>query len=677
MSRRDAERIDELRRLIARHDRLYYAKQRPEISDREYDRLHRELVDLEAEYPALVTPDSPTQRVGSEITGDFETVDHLQPMMSMDNTYSGDELREFDERVSKLLGGEPREYVVELKIDGTAVSLIYRDGMLERGLTRGDGRRGEDVTGNIRTIRQIPLSIEGAPPLLEVRGEVYMSRPEFARLNAQLDEKGQPAFANPRNLAAGTLKQKDPRNVAERRLGYWAYAVGALEGAEFARHSEALEALAAFGFPVSPHWKRCSSIDEALEHCDEWSDKRRELDFDTDGMVVKVDSLKQHVRLGATAKSPRWVIAYKFKAERAETVVEEIDVQVGKTGVLTPVAHLEPVVISGTTVKRASLHNADEVARLDLREGDSVFIEKAGEIIPQVVEVLGEKRPTGVKAFEMPGECPVCGTGVVRREGEVAHRCPNPKCPAVSRGAVIYFASRGCMDIEGLGEKVVDQLIDAGLISDPADIYELKGENVAALERQGETSAANLIAGIEESKKRDLPRLLTALAIPHVGSATAATLAAHFGSLEKLRAATLDDFVERKEGRKAEKVRIATVGPIMARAIVDYFAREDKRALIDRLVAAGLNTRSLREPPPADEQPLAGRTIVVTGTLEGYSRDGIKELIRELGGRASGSLSKKTDYVVAGEKAGSKLEKAQKLGVKVLTEAEFNDLIGK
>jgi len=670
----DADRILRLRREIRRHDRLYYAEHRPELSDGDYDALYRELVELERKRPELVTPDSPTQRVGSELTGDFASVPHIIPMMSMDNTYSPEELREFDGRVRKLLEATPAGYVAELKIDGAAVSLIYEKGRLARALTRGDGRTGEDITANARTIRAIPLVLDAKSPpaLLDVRGEVYMPRSEFARLNEESEESGERVFANPRNAAAGTLKLKDPSRVAARKLGFWAYAVGATEGIAFERHSEALESLAGMGFPVSPHWRRCGEIEEVLGATEEWAEKRHKLDFDTDGMVVKVDSLAERRRLGATAKSPRWAIAYKYKAEQVETVVERIEVQVGKTGVLTPVAHLKPVFVAGTTVKRASLHNADEVERKDIREGDSVLIEKAGEIIPQVAEVLKDKRPRGAKPFSMPAECPVCGAKVVRREGEVAHRCSNAACPAAGRGAIIHFASRGCMDIEGLGEKAVDSLLAAELIRDPADLYALTPERIAELDRQGEISSAKLVKAIEESKGRGLARLLASLAIPHVGARTAEVLAEHFGAMKRLMEATMEDFVEEKGGES----RMPGVGPIVARAILDWLARPDRRGLVERLIEAGVNTKSLGGKPPADSA-LAGKTLVVTGTLEGYSRDAMESLIRSLGGKATGSVSKKTDFVVAGESPGSKLQKAKELGVRVLTEQEFNRLIGR
>jgi DNA ligase (NAD+) len=663
-----ARRAEELRGLIRRHDRKYYVEHSPEISDPEYDALYRELVELESARPDLVTADSPTQRVGAEVTGEFETVPHAVPMLSMDNTYNPEELRAFDERVKRMLGTGDVEYLVDLKIDGVAVSLRYERGRLVRGVTRGDGTRGEDVTANLRTVRSIPLALEGegapVPEVLEARGEVYLPRREFARLNAEAEEEGGRVFANPRNAAAGTLKQKDPAKVAPRRLEFLAYSVGETRGLEAETQLGLLEALEALGLPTLPGRRLCQDVGEVVAFCESWKDRRRDLEYDTDGMVVKVNSIAQQRALGRTAKAPRWVIAYKFPAEQAETEVLDIRVQVGKTGVLTPVARLKPVHVSGTTVKSASLHNQDETERKGVMIGDRVVIEKAGDIIPQVVRVLEEKRTGGEREFRTPSKCPVCGTKVVRPKGEVAIRCTNAKCPGRSRASILYFASRGCMDIEGLGEAVLDQLIEAGLVKDAADLYRLKAEDVEGLERQGKKSAENLMKAIEESKTRDLASLVAALNIPHVGTRAAELLSERFATLGALRGASVED-VEAVEG----------MGPAIAESVVRYFARPTNGRLLDRLVEAGVNTRS-RAARRKKGGALEGKTVVVTGTLEGMSRDEAHALIKEHGGKPTSSVSKKTDFVLAGENPGSKLAKAKELDVRVVGLEEFMSLIG-
>lgn len=661
-----ARRVEELRRLIRYHDRKYYVEHSPEISDAEYDALYAELLELERLHPDLVSPDSPTQRVGSELDGEFPTVEHRVPMLSLDNTYSEGELREFDARLCRFLGVQSIEYYVELKIDGVAVSLTYEGGRLARGLTRGDGRVGEDITGNLRTLRSIPLVLEGGdvPRFIEVRGEVYLPRAEFARLNAEAEEKGERTFANPRNAAAGTLKHKDPKVVASRRLEFLAYSVGHSEGLDVSTQAELVERLRGLGFPTLKDGKVCRDIGEVVEFCESWRERRRKLAFDTDGMVVKVNSLAQQRELGTTAKAPRWMIAYKFPPEQAETTVLDIRVQVGKTGVLTPVANLEPVHLAGTTVKSASLHNQDEIDRKDVRIGDRVLIEKAGEIIPQVVKVLVEKRTGRERPFRMPSHCPVCHTEVERRPGEVAVRCPNVDCPGRNRAAILYFASRDCMDIEGLGEAVLDQLLAKGLVRDAADLYSLKASDIAELERQGPKSAENLVKAIEASKGRDLSRLVAAVHIEHVGTRVAELLAEHFGSLEKLMSATEEDIQE-----------IEGLGPVIARSVVEFFRDERNRKLLARLKAAGVNTKSLKRRKAAGA--LAGKTVVVTGTLEGFTRQQIEELIREEGGKPASSVSKKTDFVLAGDSPGSKLAKARELGVRVVDLDEFLRMIGK
>ncbi|MHC5054239.1 MAG: NAD-dependent DNA ligase LigA [Planctomycetota bacterium] len=669
-----AARAAELRTLIRRHDRLYYVEHSPEIGDAEYDALASELVRLESDHPELVTPDSPTQRVGNELAGDFPTVEHAVPMLSMDNTYSADELREFDARVRRIVGGGVGdgeiEYLVDLKIDGVAVNLRFEGGRFVRGLSRGDGVRGEDVTANLRTLRSIPLVLDrpetgGVPEVLEARGEVYLPREEFARLNAEAEEAGERVFANPRNAAAGTLKRKNPREVAARRLDFLAYSVGEAVGFDGETQLAVVERLEALGLPTLEHRKVCRGIEEAVAFCESWAQKRHDLRYDTDGMVVKVNSLALQRELGRTAKSPRWMIAYKFPPEQARTRVVDIHVQVGKTGVLTPVAKLEPVRVSGTTVKSASLHNQDEVERKGVRIGDRVLIEKAGEIIPQVVKVLTEERMGTERPFHMPLQCPVCSAPVERREGEVAVRCPNSACPGRNRASILYFASRGCMDIEGLGEAVVDQLLEAGLIADAAGLYSLKAEDIAGLERQGEKSAENLVKAVEDSKARDLSRLIAAVHVPHVGTRAAELLAEHFRDLDGLMSASADDIQE-----------VEGVGPVIAESVVDFVGDATNRDLLERLAAAGVNTKSLSAPRKAGGA-LEGKTVVVTGTLEGMTREEAKALVKANGGKATSSVSKKTDLVLAGANPGSKLAKAEALGVRVVDLPEFLRMIGR
>jgi DNA ligase (NAD+) len=681
------KRIDWLRRELRRHDYLYYILNQPEITDQQYDELFGELKRLEAEHPETVTADSPTQRVAGRPLEGFTTVRHAVAMLSVDNTYNPDELRAFDERVRKLLEETQYDYVVEHKIDGLAVSLRYVDGVLVTGATRGDGEVGDDVTANIRTIRSIPLRLhEGArrggsqtrpfPTVLEVRGEVYMPTRAFVQLNKARAEADEPAFANPRNAAAGSLKLLDARITATRNLAFCAYGIGEVSELPAADHYQTLQRFKELGLPVNPHVREAKDIDEVIAICQSWSDKRSLLAYQIDGMVIKINRYDQRDILGATGRSPRWCIAYKYPAERAQTVVESIAVQVGKTGALTPVANLRAVSLAGTTVRRASLHNFDEMRRMDVRPGDTVLIEKAGEIIPQVVEVKKELRPPGAKPFPVPTQCPVCGSDAVRRKGEAALRCSNPACPAIGREAIIYYASRGCMDIEGLGEKVVDQLLAAGFIRDPADLYKLRAEDVACLDRQGETSAKNLVEAIDASKDRDLPRLINALAIPHVGEETALVLAKHFRSMDKLLDADLEAFIESKPGKKAVISKIPGIAKVMATAIVDDLARPERRELVHRLKTAGVNMQ-MRSPAPTVKSPLSGKTIVVTGTLKSFSRPQVEQAIREAGGKAAGSVSKKTDFVLAGEDAGSKLEKARTLGVEVIDEKQFLAMLGR
>ncbi len=658
-------RCEMLRAEIERHSRLYYEKAAPEITDIEFDALMRELESIEAQYPALITPDSPTQRVGGSPLQGFETVEHEVPMLSIDNTYNEGELRAFDERVRRGLGGETPLYVVELKIDGVAISLRYENGILVRGATRGDGTRGDNVTENVRTIRSLPLKLQGDyPPSIEVRGEVYMRRDELERLNRLREEEGEPPLANPRNATAGTLKLLDPRQVARRRLDLLAYDVAPLPGTTILSHWETLEALRRYGLPVSPHAQRCATIEEVLDACARWETKRVELAYETDGMVVKVDSAEHRRRLGATAKSPRWVIAYKFPAQIARTRLLDITVQVGKSGILTPVAEMEPVPLAGTIVKRASLYNFEDLARKDLRVGDMVELQKAGEIIPQVIRYVPEDRHEQAHPFMAPETCPVC-RGKVHKDPDGAFlRCLNLACPAQIKGRIEYYASRAAMDIEGLGPALINQLVDNGWVRDPSDLYGLEPVALAKLERMGEKSAANLAAAVEASKSRPLSRLIAGLGIRHVGEHIAEVLASHFDSMDRLMAASLEELQEVEE-----------IGPVVAASIRDFFDTEENRALIAKLRERGVNMREERVVPEGP-RPFEGKTFVVTGTLRGGSRDEMHERIKRLGGKPTSSISAKTDFLIVGENAGSKLEKARKLNVAILTEDEFEALAG-
>lgn len=690
---------------IAHHSRLYYVDAAPEISDAEYDALYRELVDLETQHPELQTPDSPTQRVGAAPSAGFATVEHGAPMLSMDNTYNAGELRAFDERVRKGLqsagaqDAQPR-YVVELKIDGVSISLRYESGAFVRAATRGDGRFGEDVTANVRTIAGLPERLSGdAPEAMEVRGEVFMRRAELERLNREIEALNEQLdqyeadeedhrealkalnetirsrdyrregrrialFKNPRNATAGTLKRLDPAKTAQRNLDILVYDIAPLPGVELTTHWDTLARLRAWGFPVSEHARLCRDIDEALEACAYWSERRHELEFETDGLVIKVDSAEHRRLLGTTSKSPRWAIAFKFPAEIAETVLERITVQVGKTGALTPVANLKPVQLAGTTVKRANLHNFEDVARKDIREGDVVRVQKAGEIIPQVLGPVLERRPEGAAPYPVPDRCPACGSEVHQDPDGAFLRCLNPACPAQLQGRLEHFASRGAMDIDGLGEKLVAQLIDAGLVHSFADLYALTAEQLASLDRMGPKSAENLVRAIAASKQRPLSRLLYGLGIRHVGQHTAEALAERYGSMEALVSADLDDLQQ-----------VPEVGEIVAASVVDFFDTTANRELIARLRDYGVSMRQPKR-PRSDASALAGKTFVVTGTLSRYTRDKIHERIKALGGRAASSVSKKTDYLVAGADAGSKLARAQELGITVLTEDDFDALAG-
>ena len=659
------KQIERLREEIRHHDRLYYVENKPKISDQEYDALLKKLDKLEKENPGSITPDSPTQRVAGEPVGGFGVVEHRAQMLSMDNTYNHDELREFDARVKKNLGGEKYEYVVELKIDGVSVALTYEDGRFIRGATRGDGFKGDDITVNLRTIRSIPLVLEPQkgieiPRFMEVRGEVYMKHKSFEKINKEKEKSGEELFANPRNAAAGSLKLLDPRLVAKRGLDIFMHSFGYAEGAHFGSQYELLEKLNAFGLRINLNFKKCADINEALEFCDIWQKKLEGLEYDIDGMVVKVDSFAQQKKLGATTKSPRWMIAYKYPAERVETKLLDIKVQVGRTGALTPVAVLNPVFIAGTTVTHASLHNQDEIERKDIRIGDTVIIEKAGEIIPQVVEVVRSKRTGKEKKFEIPKKCPACGAPTKREEGEVAFRCENVFCPAQLKESLIHFACRAAMDIEGLGEAMVDQLVDKELVKDYGDIYYLKFGQLRALERMGDKSAQNLIDAIEKSKENRLNRFIFALGIRHVGEHIADVLAKRFRSTDKLSEQDIESLTQVQE-----------IGPVVAESIRDFFGNPASKKVLDKLKRAGVK---MEESAHQASSKLTGRLFVFTGELKNYSRTDAEQLVRDLGGSVSSTVSKKTDFVVAGEAPGSKYDKAKKMGVKMIDEKEFEKI---
>lgn len=669
-SAKDKERVEELRRLIDHHNYLYYVEAKPQVSDKEYDKLYDELKKLETDNPELITPDSPTQRVGGQPIEGFVTVAHREPMLSIDNTYNADELREFDRRVHRLLGSGTVQYVVELKIDGVAISLTYEEGRFTVGATRGDGWHGDDVTHNLKTVMGLPLRLKtSAPPaLIEVRGEVYMNRADLARLNRERVERGLEPFANPRNSTAGSLKLLDPRECAKRRLRLFTYGQGALEGIRPKTHDDVLELLKKFGFPVNPNIKVFDSIEEVIKYCESWDQRRNDLPYETDGMVIKVNDLEQRRRLGTTSKAPRGMVAYKFAAEQALTKVLAIDVNVGRTGALTPVAHLEPVQLAGTTVKQASLHNEDQIKQKDIRVGDMVLVEKAGEIIPYVIRSEKSARKGDEKVFHFPKKCPVCGASVERAEDEAAYRCTGIDCPAQLKRRLQFYAHRGAMDIEGLGEALVDQLVDSGLVQSIPDIYRLTFEQLVELERMGKKSAENLLEGIEASKKRGLARVLTGLGITHVGERKAEILADEFRNIDDLMAASPERLAQVKD-----------IGPILAESISKSFHSAQTRKVIEDMRSQGVKLTQDRKPTPAQigGPDLAGKTFVVTGTLEHFSREEIEGLIKQLGGKPTGSVSKKTDYLVVGENAGSKLDKAKELGVKTLTEAEFEELVGR
>jgi DNA ligase (NAD+) len=657
-------RVEELRRQIEYHDYRYYVLDDPEIEDAEYDQLMRALIELESAFPELVTPDSPTQRVGGQPRADLPAVRHRAPMLSLANAFTEADLRDFDRRVRAALPGEPVEYVVELKFDGVAVSLTYQDGRFVQGATRGDGETGEDVTPNLRTLRSLPLRLRVASPgTLEVRGEVYMTKKAFARLNEQREEAGLPLFANPRNGAAGSLRQLDPRKTAERCLDLWVYGIGYAEGLRFGRHSEALAWLREAGFRVNEHIRTLATVDDVLEYIDWWRDRRFTLPYVIDGLVIKVDRLDQQERLGATLKSPRWAVAFKYPPEQAETTVEDIIIRVGRTGVLTPTAVFRPVQLAGTTVSRAALHNEDLIRAKDIRIGDRVVIHKAGDIIPEVLRSRPELRTGAEREFTMPDNCPECGTRASRVAGEAGVYCPNVACPARLRESILHFVSRGAMDINGLGPAVIQQLLDRGLVADPADLYTLTREDLVGLERVGPKLADKLLAAIQKSKENSLARLIVALGIRHVGERAAQLLAERFGSLAELMAADRD-----------ELMAVPDIGPKIADSVINFFAREENRRVVEKLVAAGVNTVEKRS-AVTPNGPLAGKSFVLTGKLEEFTRHEAGEIIKKLGGRVVSSVSRHTDYVVVGRDPGSKYDKAVKLGVRILTEPEFKRLI--
>jgi DNA ligase (NAD+) len=659
-----AKRAGELRRELEEHNRHYYEEAAPAISDREYDKLYKELVDLETEFPKLATPDSPTQRVGGKPLKAFEQITHLVPMLSLDNTYSEDEVANFYARIAKLLPNEEIPVVIEPKVDGVAVSLLYENGKLRHAATRGDGTAGDDITQNVRTIRSVPDQLCGkAPKVLEVRGEVFMDKEGFEKLNAERSKAGLPVFANPRNAAAGSLKQLDPEIVAKRPLGVVFYGTGAVEGVDVDLHSKIFPLFKKLGLPSSERWWNADSVDEILERIHELDKLRHDFPYQTDGAVVKVDSFAQRRRLGFTARSPRWAIAYKYEAERVETRLLDIIVQVGRTGTLTPVAVLEPVFVSGSTVSRATLHNEEEISRKDIRIGDRVVIEKAGEVIPAVVEVRTKARTGKEKKFRMPTTCPECGSKVVKDEGQVAVRCINSQCPAQLKRRIEHFASRGAMDIEGLGEMMVEQLVGKDLVHDVSDIYELTAEKMSILERMGEKSIGNLLEAIEGSKKRPFWRLIFGLGILHVGVSASRALAEHFRRLEKLMEASI-----------AELQRIPDVGEVVAQSIHEFFQEKHNRRVIERLEKLGVRPPIEPRRVQTSDSPFTRSRWVITGTLS-QSREEIAEMIVQRGGKVSGSVSKKTNYVLAGESAGSKLDKAKQLGVRVVDEKEFRKML--
>ena len=661
-----AAEIEKLRDKIRDHDRRYYVDNQPAISDLEYDRLMEQLKQLEAEHPELITPDSPSQRVGGQPVAHLKPVEHRVPMLSIENTYSLEDLRKYGQRIAKLLPGETVAWVVELKIDGVAVSVTFEDGQLVQAATRGDGRTGDDITHNMRTVVDCPLSLRDKPPrLLEVRGEVYMTNSDLVRLNEQQAKRGEGLYANTRNCAAGAIRLLDPRQAAGRRLRLFCHGVGHTEDLKAKNHTEFLTELRRYGLPATPHVECFENFDGAVKHCEELIERLHELDFEVDGLVLKVNDFQQRERLGSTSKSPRWLIAYKFEKYEAATRLADIRVQVGKTGTITPVADLEPVELAGTIVKRASLHNADEIERKDVRVGDVVVVEKAGKIIPHIVRVEKAERQGRPRKFVFPTHCPECQTPLVKDAGGVYIRCPNPECPAQVKERLRYFASRNAMDIEGLGDKLVDQLVKTGAVKRYGDLYRLNLETLTDLERMGRKSSENLLEAIEASKARGLARLLNALSIRHVGSRVAAVLSEYFETMSKLQQASMDELSEVNE-----------IGPVIAESVHAFLQSPFGHEAIEDLKSLGVKMSAPRAPRPQANE-IAGKTFVITGTLEKYGREELEELITQLGGRAASSVSKNTDYLIAGAKAGSKLEKALALGIPVLDEQQLEAMLKK
>jgi DNA ligase (NAD+) len=662
-----AKEIEKLRAKIRLHNRKYYVEANPEISDLEYDRLMQKLQAIEAAHPELIAADSPTQRVGEQPVGQLEAVEHRVPMLSIENTYSTAKVRKYAERIGKLLPDETIDWVVELKIDGVATSVSYKNGILVQAVTRGNGIRGDEITHNIRTVVDVPLKLIGETPptLLEVRGEVYMTNSDLVLLNRVQQEHDMPAFANTRNVTAGSIRLLDPRKCAERRLHIFCHGVGHVENLQATTHMEFLEELRQFGLPVTPRVECFTGIEAVIDHCEHLIENLHELDFEVDGLVIKVNRFDQRKRLGSTAKSPRWLIAYKFEKYEAITQLAAIRVQVGKTGAVTPVAELSPVELAGTTVSRASLHNADEIERKDIRVGDTVVVEKAGKIIPHIVRVEQHKRQGRPRKYSFPTHCPECGNELRKDEGGVYIRCPNIDCPAQLKERIRYFASRNAMDIEGLGESLVDQLVSERLVTRYGDLYRLEKPQISALERMADKSAQNLLDHIAASRARGLARLLNALSIRHVGRNVAILLASHFQTMDALRAATVE-----------ELAAIDEIGEIIAQSVHDFLHSPHGQRTLKDLVAVGIQMEADEATAPAAAGILTGKTLVVTGSLKKYTRDKINELITRHGGRASASVSKNTDYLLAGEKAGSKLAKAESLGVQVLSEADFARLLG-
>ncbi len=668
MDKLDAKKqIEQLSEELNRYNYEYHVLDQPTVSDYEYDQKMKQLKDLEEQFPEFITADSPSVRVGGQPLDAFEKVQHTIPMLSLGNAFNETDLKEFDRRVREGASVEKLSYVCELKIYGLAISLRYRDGLMERGATRGDGRTGENITQNLKTIKSIPLKINETETI-EVRGEAFMPKRSFLSLNEKREENGEELFANPRNAAAGSLRQLDPKIAASRNLDIFIYSVGEWEAGDIASHSERLAYLKTLGFKTNPETKVCQSIEEVIEYVKYWTEHRPELAYEIDGIVIKVDQIELQEMLGYTAKSPRWAIAYKFPAEEAVTKLIDIELSVGRTGVITPTAILEPVKVAGTTVQRASLHNEDLIREKDIRIGDKVVIKKAGDIIPEVVRVIPEERSGDLVEYRMPTECPTCGSELVRLEEEVALRCINPNCPAQLKEGLIHFVSRNAMNIDGLGEKVIRQLYDAGLVHTIADLYKLEKESLLKLERMGEKSVTNLLAGMEKSKENSLERLLFGLGVRYVGSKAAQTLSEHFGNIDALMSATMEELIE-----------IPDIGEKVADSIVRYFEEPQVRALIAELKTLGLNMeyKGLRKEDVAEGSPFSGKTVVLTGKLEQFSRSDAKKQIEALGGKVTGSVSKSTDILIAGEDAGSKYDKAQQLGITIWDEQQLVDALSK